>query len=343
MDEVLDQYRKGIITNKERYNKTIDIWSQTTEDVTKAMFSEIEKSEQIENNKKLPGLFNPIYMMANSGARGNKDQLRQLAGMRGLMAKHSGEFIETPITSNFREGLSVLEYFISTYGARKGLADTALKTSFAGYLTRRLVDVAQDVVITEYDCGTKKYEVIEAIVESGEERISLKERLIGRVLAEDIYDPNSKELIAKANDVVDEELAARIQQAGVVQVKARSVLTCESENGICSMCYGWDLSQRKLVSPGEAVGIIAAQSIGEPGTQLTMRTFHIGGAATAQKVQSELVIENNGIIKFQGLKLLKNRNGKFINISQEGVIFVLDSKRKNHRKTHSSLCCRDFV
>jgi len=324
MDEVLEQYRKGIITNKERYNKTIDIWSQTTEDVTKAMFSEIEKSEQIENNKKLPGLFNPIYMMANSGARGNKDQLRQLAGMRGLMAKHSGEFIETPITSNFREGLSVLEYFISTYGARKGLADTALKTSFAGYLTRRLVDVAQDMVITEYDCGTKRYEIIEAIVEGGEERISLKERILGRVLAEDLYDPNSKELIAKTNDVVDEILAEKIQKSGIVQVKARSVLTCESEMGICSMCYGWDLSQRKLVSPGEAVGIIAAQSIGEPGTQLTMRTFHIGGAATAQKVQSELVVENSGKLKFQGLKLLKDKKGKFINISQEGVIFVLD-------------------
>lgn len=326
VDEFLEQRRKGIISPKESYNMTIDVWSQATREVTDAMFSEIEKTEQVERNKKLPGLFNPIYMMANSGARGNKDQLRQLAGMRGLMAKHSGEFIETPIVSNFREGLSVLEYFISTYGARKGLADTALKTSFAGYLTRRLVDVAQDVVITEHDCGTKKYEVIESIVENGEERIPLKDRLVGRVLAEDIFDPNSNDLIARANQVVDEELANLIQKSGIIQVKARSVLTCEAKNGLCAMCYGWDLSQRKLVSLGEAVGIIAAQSIGEPGTQLTMRTFHIGGAAIAKKQQSELVAENEGILKFQGLKLLKNKSGKFVNISKGGVIFILDDR-----------------
>ena len=325
-DEIWNQYVNNIITNKERYNKIIDVWSDATNQVSRAMFDEIEKSERIENGKKFPGVFNPIFMMANSGARGNRDQIRQLAGMRGLMAKHSGEFIETPIISNFREGLSVLEYFISTYGARKGLADTALKTAFAGYLTRRLVDVAQDITITQHDCGTLKGIDMEPIVEGGEEKVPLKDRIFGRVLAEDVKDPYTGEIIAKRNEVIDEKLAEKIARSGIEKVKVRSPLTCEAKRGVCAMCYGWDLSQRKIVSVGEAVGIIAAQSIGEPGTQLTMRTFHIGGAATAQKVQNVLVAETSGEVKFYNLKLITNRKGEKINISREGAIGIVDEE-----------------
>ncbi len=325
-DEIWNQYVNNIITNKERYNKIIDIWSEATNQVSKAMFDEIEKTERIENGKNYPGVFNPIFMMAISGARGNRDQIRQLAGMRGLMAKHSGEFIETPIISNFREGLSVLEYFISTYGARKGLADTALKTAFAGYLTRRLVDVAQDITITEHDCGTLKGIEIEPIVEGGEEKVPLKDRIFGRVLAEDVKDPYTGEIVARRNEVIDEKLAEKIARSGVEKVKVRSPLSCEAKRGVCAMCYGWDLSQRKIVSVGEAVGVIAAQSIGEPGTQLTMRTFHIGGAATAQKVQNVLITETAGKVKFYNLKLIKNRAGDFINISREGAIGIVDEE-----------------
>ncbi|NPB06965.1 MAG: DNA-directed RNA polymerase subunit beta' [Aquificae bacterium] len=322
-EEVWNQYFQGVITNKERYNKIINIWSEATNAVSKAMFEEIEKSKRIENGKEYPGTFNPIYMMAISGARGNRDQIRQLAGMRGPMAKHSGEFIETPIISNFREGLSVLEYFISTYGARKGLADTALKTAFAGYLTRRLVDVAQDITVTQEDCGTLKGFEMEPIVEAGEERVPLKDRIFGRVLAEDVKDPYTGELIAKRNEVVDEKLAEKIARAGIEKVKIRSPLTCEAKHGVCAMCYGWDLSQRKLVSVGEAVGIIAAQSIGEPGTQLTMRTFHIGGAATAQKVQSFVKTESEGIVKYYNVKIVVNRKGEKINIAKDAAVGVV--------------------
>ncbi len=325
-DEIWNQYVNNIITNKERYNKIIDIWSEATNRISKAMFDEIERSERVENGKKFPGVFNPIFMMANSGARGNRDQIRQLAGMRGLMAKHSGEFIETPIISNFREGLSVLEYFISTYGARKGLADTALKTAFAGYLTRRLVDVAQDITVTEHDCGTLKGIEVEPIVEGGEEKVPLRERIFGRVLAEDVKDPYTGEVIAKRNEVIDEKLAEKIARSGVEKVRVRSPLSCEAKRGVCAMCYGWDLSQRRIVSVGEAVGIIAAQSIGEPGTQLTMRTFHIGGAATAQKVQNVLIAETEGRVKFYGLKLITNRKGEVINIAREGAIGIEDSE-----------------
>ncbi len=325
-DDIWNQYVNNIITNKERYNKIIDIWSEATNQISKAMFDEIEKTERVENGKKYPGVFNPIFMMANSGARGNRDQIRQLAGMRGLMAKHSGEFIETPIISNFREGLSVLEYFISTYGARKGLADTALKTAFAGYLTRRLVDVAQDITITEHDCGTLKGIDVEPIVEGGEEKVPLKDRIFGRVLAEDVRDPYTGEVIAKRNEVIDEKVAEKIGRSGVEVVKVRSPLSCESKRGVCAMCYGWDLSQRKIVSVGEAVGVIAAQSIGEPGTQLTMRTFHIGGAATAQKVQNLLSAETSGTVKFYNLRIIENRKGDLINISREGAIGIVDEE-----------------
>src|SRR5258705_286077 len=268
------QYLEGAITNGERYNKVIAIWSQATEDIANAMFSAMELMDQ-EGRQ-----FNPVYIMADSGARGSKQQIRQLAGMRGLMAKPSGEIIETPITSNFREGLSVLHYFISTHGARKGLADTALKTADSGYLTRRLVDVAQDVIIHEIDCGTVDGIEARAIVEKGEVIEPLRDRIIGRTTLERITDPFTGDAIAEVNEVMDEETSSAIQDAGIEKVKIRSVLTCTSRRGVCAKCYGRDLATGKLVELGQAVGVIAAQSIGEPGTQLTMRTFHIGGTAS---------------------------------------------------------------
>ncbi len=327
-EKVWRQYVDGIITKGERHNKVIDIWSQTTNEVTRLMFEELERTERVENGKKYPGIFNPIYMMALSGARGNKDQIRQLAGMRGLMAKHSGEFIETPIRSNFREGLTVVEYFISTYGARKGLADTALKTAVAGYLTRRLVDVAQDVVITNDDCGTLNGLSVSAIIEGGEIIVPLKDRIVGRYAAEDIYDPYTNELIVAAGEEIDEEKAQEIENAGIEEVKIRSVLTCEQKRGVCAKCYGRDLSQKKLVDIGEAVGIIAAQSIGEPGTQLTMRTFHIGGAATAKKVQTKHEASVEGTVKLLNVKTVTDKEGKVLIINRDGAIKIVDEKGK---------------
>ena len=327
-EKVWKQYVDGIITKGERHNKVIDIWSQTTNEVTRLMFEQLEKTERIENSKKYPGVFNPIYMMALSGARGNKDQIRQLAGMRGLMAKHSGEFIETPIRSNFREGLTVVEYFISTYGARKGLADTALKTAVAGYLTRRLVDVAQDVVITNEDCGTLEGIEVSAIVEGGEIVASLKDRIVGRYAAEDIKDPYTDEIIVPMGEEITEEKAQEIENAGIETVKLRSVLTCEQKRGVCAKCYGRDLSQKKLVDIGEAVGIIAAQSIGEPGTQLTMRTFHIGGAATAKTAQTQHKATHEGTIKLNNVKTVVNREGKVLIINRDGAISIIDDEGK---------------
>ncbi len=327
-ERVWQQYVDGIITKGERHNKVIDIWSQTTNEVTKMMFDEIENSKRVENGKEYPGTFNPIYMMALSGARGNRDQIRQLAGMRGLMAKHSGEFIETPIRSNFREGLTVVEYFISTYGARKGLADTALKTAVAGYLTRRLVDVAQDVVITNEDCGTLNGLVVSAVIEGGEIVVPLKERILGRYAAEDIYDPYTEELIVSAGEEIDEEKAQEIENAGIEEVKIRSVLTCEQKRGVCAKCYGRDLSQKKLVDIGEAVGIIAAQSIGEPGTQLTMRTFHIGGAATAKAVQTKHEASVEGKVKLLNVKTVTDKEGKVLVINRDGAIKIVDEEGK---------------
>ena len=327
-EKVWKQYVDGIITKGERHNKVIDIWSQTTNEVTRLMFEEIEKAERIENGKRYPGIFNPIYMMALSGARGNKDQIRQLAGMRGLMAKHSGEFIETPIRSNFREGLTVVEYFISTYGARKGLADTALKTAVAGYLTRRLVDVAQDVVITNDDCGTLNGLAVSAIIESGEIIVPLRDRIVGRYAAEDIIDPYTNEVIVKAGEEIDEEKAQAIEDAGIEEVKIRSVLTCEQRRGVCAKCYGRDLAQKKLVDIGEAVGIIAAQSIGEPGTQLTMRTFHIGGAATAKKAQTKHEATKEGYVKLLNVKTVIDREGKELIINRDGAIQIVDENGK---------------
>ena len=282
--EVEKQYQEGAITHGERYNKVIAIWSNVTDDVANEMFQAMEKQDTT-------GQMNPIYIMADSGARGSKQQIRQLSGMRGLMAKPSGEIIETPITANFREGLNVLQYFISTHGARKGLADTALKTADSGYLTRRLVDVAQDVIISEFDCGTLDGIFVEPIVEAGEVVEPLRDRIVGRVSLEQIKDYEGN-VIVDVNQEINEDLAAAIQAAGIERVKIRSVLTCESRRGVCVRCYGRNLATGRVVEMGEAVGVIAAQSIGEPGTQLTMRTFHIGGTASRISEQSTLEAKN---------------------------------------------------
>ena len=274
-----DQYQSGVITSGEKYNKVVDIWTKSTDDVAGEMMREMGlgavKGPGRETEE--TSSFNSVFMMADSGARGSKDQMRQLAGMRGLMAKPSGEIIETPITSNFREGLTVLQYFISTHGARKGLADTALKTANSGYLTRRLVDVSQEAIITQEDCGAIDGIWAEALVEGGEILQRVGERVLGRVALEDILDPVTGEVLVRANQGIDEECVTKIEQAGVERVRIRSVLTCETKMGVCRKCYGRDLAHGHEVNLGEAVGVIAAQSIGEPGTQLTMRTFHIGG------------------------------------------------------------------
>src|SRR5437763_9987099 len=316
-DEVIkveSQYLEGAITNGERYNKVIAIWSEATEDIANAMFGEMEEMD------KEGRTFNPVYIMADSGARGSKQQIRQLAGMRGLMAKPSGEIIETPITSNFREGLEVMQYFISTHGARKGLADTALKTADSGYLTRRLVDVAQDVIIHEIDCGTVDGIEAKAIVESGEIIEPLRDRIIGRSTLEKILDPFSGETIVDVNEVMDEESSSAIQEAGIEKVKIRSVLTCQSRRGVCAKCYGRDLATGKLVELGQAVGVIAAQSIGEPGTQLTMRTFHIGGTASRVSEQSTLEARNQGTVRFEGLQVVEAKDGNLVVMNRSGSL-----------------------
>ncbi len=323
---VEQQYLDGAITNGERKNKVIAIWSDVTEKIADAMFSEMEDTENLSRS------FNPVYIMADSGARGSKQQIRQLAGMRGLMAKPSGEIIETPITSNFREGLTVLQYFISTHGARKGLADTALKTADSGYLTRRLVDVAQDVIISEIDCGTLDGIEARAIVESGEIIEPLRDRIIGRVILERVKDPFTDELIAESNTEISEELASTIQESGIERVKIRSVLTCASRRGVCAHCYGRDLSTGRLVELGMAVGVIAAQSIGEPGTQLTMRTFHIGGTASRVSEQSTLESKHAGTSKFQGVQVVEKKDGALIVMNRTGSLVVQDSKGRDRER-----------
>src|SRR3989442_3124075 len=324
--KVESQYLEGAITNGERYNKVIAIWSEATEDTANAMFSEMEHMDQ-EGRQ-----FNPVYIMADSGARGSKQQIRQLAGMRRLMAKPSGEIIETPITSNFREGLTVLQYFISTHGARKGLADTALKTADSGYLTRRLVDVAQDVIISENDCGTLDGIEARAIVESGEVIEPLRDRIIGRVTLERIVDPFTGDKIVDVNEVMDEELSSAIQDAGIEKVKIRSVLTCTSSRGVCAKCYGRELATGKLVEFGQAVGVIAAQSIGEPGTQLTMRTFHIGGTASRVSEQSTLEARNAGTVRLQGLTVVQAKDGNLVVMNRNGSLVVQDAKGRDRER-----------
>ncbi|HEY2432800.1 MAG TPA: DNA-directed RNA polymerase subunit beta' [Vicinamibacterales bacterium] len=329
--KVEGQYLEGAITNGERYNKVIAVWSEVTEKIADAMFSEMEELDQSGKN------FNPVYIMADSGARGSKQQIRQLAGMRGLMAKPSGEIIETPITSNFREGLEVMQYFISTHGARKGLADTALKTADSGYLTRRLVDVAQDVIIHEIDCGTMDGIEARAIVESGEIIEPLRERIIGRVTLEKITDPFTGEVIVDTNQELDEENATAIQEAGIEKVRIRSVLTCAARRGCCAKCYGRDLATGKLVELGLAVGVIAAQSIGEPGTQLTMRTFHIGGTASRVSEQSTLDAKHAGAVRYQGLQVVEAKGqgenaGQLVVMNRTGSIVIQDSKGRDRER-----------
>ena len=325
--KVQTQYSQGLITDGERYNKVIDIWAKTSEEIAQEMLKELSidiLKDENEAEIQAPST-NPIYMMVDSGARGSQTQVRQLAGMRGLMAKPSGEIIETPITSNFREGLTVLQYFISTHGARKGLADTALKTANAGYLTRRLIDVAQDATITEFDCGTIDGITVGALIEGGEIIDRIGERILGRVVLEDIRDPVTRKIIVRASEEIDEQAANAIDEAGsITELKIRSVLTCEARQGVCVLCHGRDLARGALVNIGESVGIIAAQSIGEPGTQLTMRTFHIGGAASQRVAESTLESRHEGVVKLIGVRTVRNNEGRLVVINRTGILAIVD-------------------
>ncbi|HSA60576.1 MAG TPA: DNA-directed RNA polymerase subunit beta' [bacterium] len=332
--DIESQYQDGLITSGEKYNKVIDIWAQTTEEVAREMLNEMSREviEGEKGEKKEILSFNPIFIMADSGARGSAQQMRQLAGMRGLMAKPSGEIIETPITANFREGLTVLQYFISTHGARKGLADTALKTANSGYLTRRLVDVAQDVTILEKDCETVDGIEVGALVEGGEIIEPMGTRILGRVALEDIKDPFTGQMLVPAGEEIREEHLARVENSGLEKVRIRSVLTCVSRRGVCIKCYGRDLSRGHMVNIGEAVGVIAAQSIGEPGTQLTMRTFHIGGAASRRVEQSSLEARSEGVVKFHNLKTVVNKEKGLTVMNRNGEIALMDDEGREREK-----------
>ena len=313
--QVEKQYRMGAITDGERYNKIVDIWTQATEEISSAMYRTLEHNEGRKD-------FNPVYLMVDSGARGNRNQVRQLAGMRGLMAKPSGEIIERPITASFREGLSVLEYFISTHGARKGLADTALKTADSGYMTRKLCDVAMDIIVREQDCGTDRGIWVKAIMEGDDEIVRLRDRIYGRVSCDDIVDPVSKKKVVAAGEMITEKAAAAIEDLGQERVKIRSALTCETKRGVCISCYGLNLATNQEAKLGEAVGIIAAQSIGEPGTQLTMRTFHIGGTASQVFKQPQIKAKNDGTVQYSDLKTVKALEGHDIVLNKNGFISV---------------------
>ncbi len=332
--EVEKQYEAGLITDGEKYNKVVDIWSRATDDVANEMMKEISVQYLRDKSKKLTEhpSFNPIFIMADSGARGSRDQIKQLAGMRGLMAKPSGAIIETPIKANFREGLNVLEYFISTHGARKGLADTALKTANSGYLTRRLVDVAQDATIIERDCGTLDGIMMEPLMEGGEVIQRVGDRILGRVALEDVVDPFTGEVLVEANEEITEEKVKRIDEAGIDRVQIRSVLTCKAQRGVCSSCYGRDLGRGHMVNMGESVGIIAAQSIGEPGTQLTMRTFHIGGTASRAVEQAEVRTRHGGSVKYQNLHTVKNAAGRFVVMNRNGEISIVGPKGRERER-----------
>jgi DNA-directed RNA polymerase subunit beta' len=324
--EIQDQYASGLVTNGERYNKVVDIWSRANDQVAKAMMEKLgsEEATDLKGVRHKQKSFNSIFMMADSGARGSAAQIRQLAGMRGLMAKPDGSIIETPITANFREGLNVLQYFISTHGARKGLADTALKTANSGYLTRRLVDVAQDLVVTEVDCGTSNGLAMSPLVEGGDVVEALGERVLGRVMAEDIVSPGGKDVLIENGTLLDEKLVRLLETEGVDQIKVRSPITCETRYGVCSHCYGRDLARGRTISIGEAVGVIAAQSIGEPGTQLTMRTFHIGGAASRAAAASSVEVRNKGVLRFHHIKTVQHEKGHLVAVSRSGEIGVVD-------------------
>ena len=332
--EIEQQYVSGLVTAGERYNKVVDIWGKAGDDVSKVMMDQLKVQKTIDRhgNEVDQESFNAIYMMADSGARGSAAQIRQLAGMRGLMAKPDGSIIETPITANFREGLNVLQYFISTHGARKGLADTALKTANSGYLTRRLVDVTQDLVVTENDCGTHNGTLMRAIVEGGEVIESLRDRVLGRTTAEDVLHPENREVLLSAGTLLTEDIIEELEAQGVDEIKVRTALTCETRYGLCAKCYGRDLGRGGLVNLGEAVGVIAAQSIGEPGTQLTMRTFHIGGAASRATVASSVEAKSNGSIGFNAtMRYVTNTKGELVVISRSGEIIISENGRERER------------
>lgn len=325
--EIQEQFNSGLVTAGERYNKVIDIWAAANERVAKAMMENLSTEEVVNRNGELEkqSSFNSIFMMADSGARGSAAQIRQLAGMRGLMARPDGSIIETPITANFREGLNVLQYFISTHGARKGLADTALKTANSGYLTRRLVDVAQDLVVVEDDCGTHEGIVMTPLIEGGDEKVSLRELVLGRVTAEDVFMPGTEDVLIPRNTLLDEKWCEVIDKHSVDSIKVRSVVTCDTDFGVCAKCYGRDLARGHLINQGEAIGVIAAQSIGEPGTQLTMRTFHIGGAASAAAKESSVQVKNTGTIRLTNAKFVTNQEGKLVITSRNTELTVIDT------------------
>jgi len=332
--EIQNQYVSGLVTSGERYNKVVDIWSRTNELVARAMMQRMGKSvvkntkgEDVEEDS-----MNSIFIMADSGARGSAAQIRQLAGMRGLMAKPDGSIIETPITANFREGLDVLQYFISTHGARKGLADTALKTANSGYLTRRLVDVAQDLVITEVDCKTENGVTLQPIVEGGDVVEPLSERVLGRTVAQDVLKPGSDDIICERNTLLDEQLVEELEQNGIDRIVVRSTITCETRHGVCACCYGRDLARGHLVNIGEAVGVIAAQSIGEPGTQLTMRTFHIGGAASRAAAVDHIQVKSGGTIRLHNMKTVENADNKLVAVSRSGEVSIIDDHGRERER-----------
>ena len=324
--EIQSQYASGLVTDGERYNKVVDIWSHANDQVAKVMMEGLgeDEVEAADGSAIKQRSFNSIFMMAESGARGSAAQIRQLAGMRGLMAKPDGSIIETPITANFREGLDVLQYFISTHGARKGLADTALKTANSGYLTRRLVDVAQDLVVTGDDCGTIDGLIMTPMIEGGDVVESLSERVLGRVVISDVMDAEGKKVIVPDKTLLDEEWVTILEDNSIDQVKVRSIITCENRHGVCAACYGRDLGRGHLVNAGEAVGVIAAQSIGEPGTQLTMRTFHIGGAASRSAAVSNVQVKSAGTVRLNNIKTVKNRQGNLVAVSRSGEVGVVD-------------------
>jgi DNA-directed RNA polymerase subunit beta' len=341
--EIAQQYASGLVTSGERYNKVVDIWGKAGDEVSKVMMAQLakQKTTDRDGNEVDQESFNSIYMMADSGARGSAAQIRQLAGMRGLMAKPDGSIIETPITANFREGLNVLQYFISTHGARKGLADTALKTANSGYLTRRLVDVTQDLVVNEDDCGTSNGTLMRAIVEGGEVIESLRDRILGRTTAEEVLHPETRAVLVKAGEMLDEDTIEELEAAGVDEVKVRTALTCETRFGICAKCYGRDLGRGGPVNRGEAVGVIAAQSIGEPGTQLTMRTFHIGGAASRAAIASSVEAKSSGAIGFNAtMRYVSNSKGELVVIARSGEIIIHDDlgrERERHKVPYGAI------
>ncbi|MEN9477653.1 MAG: hypothetical protein RLZZ300_1794, partial [Pseudomonadota bacterium] len=345
--EIETQYTNGLVTQGERYNKVVDIWGRTGDQVAKVMMDELGHEEVIDRHgkKAKQDSFNSIYMMADSGARGSAAQIRQLAGMRGLMAKPDGSIIETPITTNFREGLNVLQYFISTHGTRKGLADTALKTANSGYLTRRLVDVTQDLVITEDDCGTKNGFAVKALVEGGEVIEPLRERILGRVTVDDLVDPETQETVIFAGTMLDEDLVDLIDKLGIDEVKVRTPLTCDTRYGLCAKCYGRDLGRGTMVNAGESVGVIAAQSIGEPGTQLTMRTFHVGGAASRAAVADKVEGKSAGTVRYtSNMRFVTSAKGEKVVISRSGEVLITDDhgrERERHKVPYGAMLAVD--